>query len=69
VEFQTAAGGSVGLSDDEGNFVAGGDDGFEGGNGEFGGATENEIQHFVQSSTASRGLCVVELTGISSLRF
>jgi hypothetical protein len=43
LELVLAAGGAVGLGEDEGDFVAGVDEGLEAGNGEFGGSAEDEF--------------------------
>ena len=41
LHLHPAAGGAIGLRDDESDLVAGGDDGFECGNGELGRAAED----------------------------
>ena len=42
-ELELATGGAVGLGEDEGDFMVGVDQGLEAGNGEFGGAAEDEF--------------------------
>jgi hypothetical protein len=41
LELHASACGAVGLGEDEGYFVSGGQDGFEGGDGELGGSAED----------------------------
>ncbi len=74
LELLLAAGGAVGLGEDEGDFVAGVDEGLEAGDGEFGGSAEDEFHvrvslvHVEEEVVVAKGLILKALPSLRSER-